>query len=457
MLIRQIWRVLSNQRLYIAIATVAIILVTASTINVYSISSTNVASNSKWATMEDYRYIIFTDGINFYGKNGVTGVIDYSGTSAATVIQNVFDATKQGTIYVREGVYPLGTMGISISNDAVKVIGAGENSTVLTYTGSGAAISVERHGSTIARVGIERLGVDVDSTSSSAVAIQGIQYSQFTLRDIFIASNTGTGLKLDGGSAWSAYGFFENVRIAGSPIKGVDIVGSTPDSNNDNTFINVIAIYSPGTGGGNTIGFHIEQGNTNTIIGGDLEDWGTGMKIGSTITRMVGATFEGNAVDLNMTATSSNTLQTGVNYDSTPVVVDYGTNNHRADRFTTTIPNVDILRSLDQNTIFTLQSQRSVPGNAMIFQSEDQTFNKLLTRMAIQGGNTTANTKVQLTNAGLDMNGNNFKGIRSGPSATPSTSDILNGEWQIYKDMSTGNIKLCYNDAGTIKCSAAFS
>ncbi len=158
-----------------------------------------------------------------------------------------------------------------------------------------------------------------------------------------------------------------------------------------------------------------------------------------------------------MTATSSNTLQTGVNYDATPVVVDYGTNNQRADRFATTIPNVDILRSLDQNTIFTLQSQRSVPGNAMIFQSEDQTFNKLITRIAIQGGNTTANTKVQLTNAGLDMNGNNFKGTRSGHSATPSTSDLLNSEWQIYKDVSIGNINLCYNDAGTIKCTAAFS
>ncbi len=214
-----------NQRLHIAIATVAVILVAASTINAYSSSSTNVAGNSKWATMENYRYIIFTDGTSFYAKNGITGGIDYSGTLAVTVIQNVLDATKQGTIYIREGVYPLGTTGISISNDAVKVIGAGENSTVLTYTGLGAAISVERLGSTIARVGIEKLGVDIDSASSSAIAIQGIQYSQFTLRDVFIASNTGTGLKLDGGSAWSAYGLFENVRIAGSPIKGVDIVG----------------------------------------------------------------------------------------------------------------------------------------------------------------------------------------------------------------------------------------
>jgi parallel beta-helix repeat protein len=39
-----------------------------------------------------YRYIIWTDGTNYYAKNGTTGQIEFSGTDASTVIQEAIDA-----------------------------------------------------------------------------------------------------------------------------------------------------------------------------------------------------------------------------------------------------------------------------------------------------------------------------------------------------------------------------
>ena len=40
---------------------------------------------------QGYSYIIWTDGTNYYAKNGKTGQIDFSGTDASTVIQNAIN------------------------------------------------------------------------------------------------------------------------------------------------------------------------------------------------------------------------------------------------------------------------------------------------------------------------------------------------------------------------------
>jgi len=53
-------------------------------------------------------YIIWTDGSTYYALNGSTGEIDYSGTDAATVIQNAVDNTPTyGKVVITEGTYTL--------------------------------------------------------------------------------------------------------------------------------------------------------------------------------------------------------------------------------------------------------------------------------------------------------------------------------------------------------------
>jgi len=49
-------------------------------------------------SMQPYSYIIFTDGINYYAKNGKTGQIDYSSTDANTVVNNVLNSLSSGSI-----------------------------------------------------------------------------------------------------------------------------------------------------------------------------------------------------------------------------------------------------------------------------------------------------------------------------------------------------------------------
>jgi len=52
-------------------------------------------------------YIVYYQD-NFYAQNGTTGIIDYSGTDAATVIQAAIDAlTEGGLIVLRRGIYNL--------------------------------------------------------------------------------------------------------------------------------------------------------------------------------------------------------------------------------------------------------------------------------------------------------------------------------------------------------------
>lgn len=434
-----------------ACIALAVVILSYSAVSTLAVSSNNIATINKFTTVKDVSYTIMTDGTKTYAQNGNTGAIDYSGTNAATVIQSAIDAQGSKELSITDGTYALGTTSLHVRTDGFKIHGTSEEGAIFTFTGTGAAIDVSKTSGTISRVEIDKLKLDLSGDGASSVGIKATQYSQFTVRDTMIQGDNGVALYLDGGATWSAYGYFENVRIAGSFTKGVYLTGTGPSTNNANTFINVVGIYSPGVGPSTTYGIYLDHGDTNVFIGGDLDSWGTGMKVNDGLNRLVGSRFEGNAVDMNFTSSSHENMMVGVSEDASPVFVDSGTDNHRMDRFATVLPNIDTLRSKAENTIMNIQSQRSVSGSAIQFQSENENFNGLLTRMIIQGGSTVANTKVQLPNAGLDMFGNNFAGIRTS-GADPTTSDLQSGEWQLNKNTNTGAVKLCYNDAGSIKC-----
>jgi len=77
-------------------------------------------------TQQPYSYIIFTDGTNYYAKNGRTGQIDFSGTDAGTVIQNVINAIRNGgTIYIKAGTYPLKKPLDLTTTTGIKIVGDG--------------------------------------------------------------------------------------------------------------------------------------------------------------------------------------------------------------------------------------------------------------------------------------------------------------------------------------------
>ena len=68
---------------------------------------------------QDYSYLIWVDGANYYAKNGTTGNIDYSGIVYADVWQQAHDAlTTGGHILQKEGLYTL-TKTLNMSNQGI--------------------------------------------------------------------------------------------------------------------------------------------------------------------------------------------------------------------------------------------------------------------------------------------------------------------------------------------------
>lgn len=78
----------------------------------------------------DASYIIFTDGTNYYAKNGTTGSIDYSGANATTLIQAVMTALMPdgGIIKLRVGDYNIPYPGLMmLPNITLEGEGIGTN------------------------------------------------------------------------------------------------------------------------------------------------------------------------------------------------------------------------------------------------------------------------------------------------------------------------------------------
>ena len=76
-------------------------------------------------------YIIYKDGTTYYAQNGQTGVNDYSGTDASTVIQSAINAlgTNGGKIFIKAGTYTLSTSIIFQKNQTI--VGEGVDVTIL--------------------------------------------------------------------------------------------------------------------------------------------------------------------------------------------------------------------------------------------------------------------------------------------------------------------------------------
>lgn len=119
--------------------TVLIILIVLSMLSVfgaYTFTSKFLSVIQPGSLTETASYVIFTDGTNYYSKNGMTGEID-TGT-ASEVIRNALQTGK--FIMVKKGNYYL-TNPISILNDDTIFSGEG-GETKFYYNGNDAAIKI---------------------------------------------------------------------------------------------------------------------------------------------------------------------------------------------------------------------------------------------------------------------------------------------------------------------------
>jgi parallel beta-helix repeat protein len=105
----------------------------------YTILTSNY--NSKGSTQDlqnpavEASYIIWNEGSTIYARNGSTGIIEYSGTDAATVINNAITATSNkggGTVFIKAGSYTIGSSIILKSYVTLEGEGWGEQRAATT-------------------------------------------------------------------------------------------------------------------------------------------------------------------------------------------------------------------------------------------------------------------------------------------------------------------------------------
>jgi hypothetical protein len=180
-------------------------------------------------SIQPYSYIIFTDGTNYYAKNGKTGQIDFSGTDAGTVIQSAINALsgKGGTIFLKAGIYVL-TQQLDLSNSpGIKLVGEygtyHEKGTILRPVSGVRAIYAHTSDPFWSEITIENIGIYGQETLPSGV--QGEIYiwsgGRVHLRNIYIRNARNVGIKLESVTV----GFIENVEIVdGVSGSGISIL-----------------------------------------------------------------------------------------------------------------------------------------------------------------------------------------------------------------------------------------
>jgi hypothetical protein len=95
-------------------------------------------------------YIIYKDGSKTKAENGIDNIVDYSGTDAATVIQNTIDNLPMGgDIYIKNGTY-ITTAPLDLSDKNVNIIGEHRRKTILLKTGGGNVVNINN---TVAQIG----------------------------------------------------------------------------------------------------------------------------------------------------------------------------------------------------------------------------------------------------------------------------------------------------------------
>jgi len=80
--------------------------------------------------MEQVSYIIYIESGIVKALNGTTGMVDFSGTNAATVIQMSIDSLIGGIIFIKKGIYNI-TKNLTI-HQGIIIEGEGEQSTILS-------------------------------------------------------------------------------------------------------------------------------------------------------------------------------------------------------------------------------------------------------------------------------------------------------------------------------------
>lgn len=90
-----------------------------------------------YAQGEQYSYMVYKLGSNYYAKNGSSGLVEFGpSTNASYVIESAWNNVNEGSVYIKSGNYSCPTFLTVPDYVSLKIIGDGMNMTVLEYTGT---------------------------------------------------------------------------------------------------------------------------------------------------------------------------------------------------------------------------------------------------------------------------------------------------------------------------------
>ena len=160
----------------------------------------------------------------YYSKNMSTGMIDYSGTDAYTVIQETIN-NSNGTVYISSGTYELSNVLIGKNNTII--VGEGHTTILRNNSVSERVLYFDN----VTYITIKNIQIDQNYTNAivegakSAVYLRGVM--NFTIENVEINNSGKESLLIE----LSKYGYISNVATTTGRLEtlrdGVDIISSS--------------------------------------------------------------------------------------------------------------------------------------------------------------------------------------------------------------------------------------
>lgn len=396
-------------------------------------------------------FIIVNDAGTIKVINGRTGLVDHSGSTAATEIQYAIDNLPAGggRIHIKSGTYSI-SAGLTIGDDGIIIEGDGKD-TVLQFDGS-----------------------TVSPLFSMTGTVSDLR-TFVSFRDFKAYSSSCSGTAFD--MEFGAVSTIENVWIENANV-GIDLTGTCYYNKIEN-----VRIFPVGT---DNIGIAIRNGaNENTIIRVRIQpdSNSTGIKIDAHGCGLYSVDVEktsnvGNHTGIDVGSNANDTLISDVYLErnATNVKLASGVQGvvfvggFIADGATNIVDNGSV-RTVYLGTRIQYQEQTKIGGIQMsgallpqatdFFIMRDSAFNPNRLSFNIPTGsqydflvNGNAAFQLSSTNATLKSTlgfTGNVNLIGKSKSGAPTATEIPAGQFMLYKDSTGGSVKLYYNDAGTLK------
>jgi parallel beta-helix repeat protein len=244
-------------------------------------------------------YVVSVDGNKIEALNGITGVVDYSGSDAATVINAALSAmTSGGEIYLKAGTYALSSPIYLPNRRNILIAGEG-NSTILSAAGKYEAVIylLGTSNSTI-----QNLAINGNESSYDAKGISMAASDHVTVNNVVVQNC------LEGGimSYQGGYHKILNSRIVGNGAtrsqagfgSGIDFDSSSFSLISGNVVASNynIGIWATGTSA-TTYGYLIT--NNTVYDNGAAPPTTAGIQLGTSTLTVYNSTISNNIVEYN--------------------------------------------------------------------------------------------------------------------------------------------------------------